>query len=511
MILGVIFDSPKLTFKKHLNYIIQETKKRLNTLRALSSIRWGANRNLLRRVYLSFIRSRIEYGIAIYGNLCQSDLRKLEVLQNQALRCILGARKTSPITSMEAEAYVLPIHIRIEYLQLKWYIKLMHRDENDNTLEQLKLHSHKENSPFKEETKALIGVMQVPSIQRVTTPVISPIPPWCDPKEHIYLDLPGRTGTMTATMQDLTEAVLEERFLGYTQIYTDGSKLESGSVSAAFYVPCLNKSVGWLMSPNHTILGAELFAMYKALEFSLSTNEIRKTNLVILSDSMSGLHLIRDGRCPSYKQMVYKIQILIEQKKRLSKVSFQWVKSHSNIRGNEIADKVAGMSHKNDKSVLTKLNYEEALKMLNSKLCDYWKRLWKFKVIYSGVGSFYSDMVEMPKLCLWKAHKSRSLECATTRLRLGHVGVGKHMHRFNMNDTAMCQFCNTEDDIRHFLLFCRRFNMSRTSLKTKLSNIQVEFNLKNIIGCGNFNAKKQRQIQKYLTEYLLGTDRVEKL
>lgn len=98
--LGVIFDSPKLKFNEHVEYLKVEGNKRINIMRALSSTKWGASKKLLWRVYISFIRSKIEYGCAVLGELSHKNVRKLEVLQNTALRCILGARQTCPIVSM---------------------------------------------------------------------------------------------------------------------------------------------------------------------------------------------------------------------------------------------------------------------------------------------------------------------------------------------------------------------------------------------------------------------------
>ena len=50
-VLGVIFDSPRLSFKPHINHLKIEGNKRMCILKAISSNRWGASRNLLRRVY----------------------------------------------------------------------------------------------------------------------------------------------------------------------------------------------------------------------------------------------------------------------------------------------------------------------------------------------------------------------------------------------------------------------------------------------------------------------------
>ncbi|KAF2346877.1 Reverse transcriptase domain [Trinorchestia longiramus] len=89
--LGIVFDAPRLTFAAHIGNLVGDLRKRLQVLRALSAARWGASRLLLRRVYIAFIRSKLEYGWPVWGELRSSSLKKLTVIQNTALRNILGA------------------------------------------------------------------------------------------------------------------------------------------------------------------------------------------------------------------------------------------------------------------------------------------------------------------------------------------------------------------------------------------------------------------------------------
>jgi hypothetical protein len=168
-VLGMIFDAPKLNFAKHVDALKIEGKKRLNFLRAISSAKWGADRNLLRQVYVSFVRSKLEYGSILFGELPQATLRKLEVLQNVGLRCILGARKTSPILSMEVESYIPPIGLRFRYLTAKWYIKLMHRNA---TVEILGLNTRSAPGTFGFRATTVLSLMHMPTVQRTPTDTI---------------------------------------------------------------------------------------------------------------------------------------------------------------------------------------------------------------------------------------------------------------------------------------------------------------------------------------------------
>ena len=65
-VLGILFDAPKLTFQAHITYLKNDCLRRLAPLQALSGSSWGASRLLLRQVYISFIRSKLEYGCVLF-------------------------------------------------------------------------------------------------------------------------------------------------------------------------------------------------------------------------------------------------------------------------------------------------------------------------------------------------------------------------------------------------------------------------------------------------------------
>ena len=48
--LGLLFDA-ELTFIPHINYLSNKCQKALNLLRVVSSMDWGADRNVLLRLY----------------------------------------------------------------------------------------------------------------------------------------------------------------------------------------------------------------------------------------------------------------------------------------------------------------------------------------------------------------------------------------------------------------------------------------------------------------------------
>ena len=91
---------------------------------------WGADRSVLLRLYRAFVRSRMEYGCAVFSSARKSYLKKLEPIQNQGLRICLGAFRTSPMQSLYVEANEPPLYLRFDKLCIQYALKLRSNPEN---------------------------------------------------------------------------------------------------------------------------------------------------------------------------------------------------------------------------------------------------------------------------------------------------------------------------------------------------------------------------------------------
>ena len=86
--LGICFDRT-LSFNQHAKQVKQKMEKRLNTLRVLSGTSWGCQREDLRLMYLSYVRSVVEYcGGAWMSSLSKTATEQIQVSQNKAARII---------------------------------------------------------------------------------------------------------------------------------------------------------------------------------------------------------------------------------------------------------------------------------------------------------------------------------------------------------------------------------------------------------------------------------------
>jgi ribonuclease HI len=293
---------------------------------------------------------------------------------------------------------------------------------------------------------------------------------------------------------------MDRFYPGHISIYTDGSRTEAGSVSAGVYIPQLSTATAWLLSPSHTVMGAELFAIFKALEMALNWMELKNHQVVIFTDSKASLHLILNTRRPNYSAVVFRIHSLLLQR-GLNTVAFCWVRGHSGIVGNEIADRTANLAHSADRSSCSILSFEESLRTISQAFNRHWHGHWVTQVADTGCGQFRHNLDNSITYIDYSS-LARPLQCAVARLRLGHAGVAAHRARFGMAATGICPVCQVEDNIAHFLLYCTRFTGPRAHFMSAVIALGLPWGLQAALGAG-ITKQQRHQIFSYLQQYLL--------
>ena len=82
--LGIWIDS-KLSLHKQVGYLRERTSARLAPMKHITTLSGGANYHVLRSFYVHAIRPIIEYSSPALANLTDTQIRSLEVAQNNAL------------------------------------------------------------------------------------------------------------------------------------------------------------------------------------------------------------------------------------------------------------------------------------------------------------------------------------------------------------------------------------------------------------------------------------------
>ena len=81
--LGMTFDH-QLTWKGHFDKLISRCNNDLNLMRMVSGTSFGADKKTLLMIYMSLIRSKLDYGCQAYMSTSPTQLARLDKIQNNA-------------------------------------------------------------------------------------------------------------------------------------------------------------------------------------------------------------------------------------------------------------------------------------------------------------------------------------------------------------------------------------------------------------------------------------------
>ncbi len=92
--LGVVFD-PELKFDKQVNAVVKSCFFQIRSIARLKPI---LSRKDLEKVINAFVLSRLDYCNVLYVESCQTNISRLQLVQNAAARLLVGAKKSHHIS-----------------------------------------------------------------------------------------------------------------------------------------------------------------------------------------------------------------------------------------------------------------------------------------------------------------------------------------------------------------------------------------------------------------------------
>ena len=104
-LLGVYVDK-SLDWKVHIQKLCGKISKKLGLLRRLKSV---IPQSALRKLFNAIVLPNFDYCDIIWGNCCQDTLHSVEMLQKQAARILLGARRYSHTQPLFARLKWIPL------------------------------------------------------------------------------------------------------------------------------------------------------------------------------------------------------------------------------------------------------------------------------------------------------------------------------------------------------------------------------------------------------------------
>lgn len=503
--LGLWLDH-SLRWAKHINELKCKISKLMNIFKVLVGPGWGMHPKHLRRLYISLIRSRLDYASFLYNSSCKIHLIKLDKLQNQCMRIIGGFIKSTPIHVMECELYIQPLHVRRYFLAGKFWLKAASLRNSEIITILVRLSDLCETFYWRRKSKPLLVVVHnsfvsIP-IHKSNNMEMYSLNTWLS-----YVDLSkvaicsiedinkSKKSYNSSVIKSMCNNFLENKYYDYYKIYTDGCKTKD-ECGLAIYDPQMGCSIQLRVNVRMSIMYVELIAIAEALSYVESLGPGR---YVILTDSKSSLqHLLR---CTSNFRGAPIAYVIIDSILNCSKdnkmIRLQWIPSHVGLLGNEEVDRLASQAATEGLHFDCLPYYTDLIYECKKKCTALWKEHFDERSLTKGI--WYKTIQPSLTRSPWfvRTDWNRSDVVLALRLRSGHIPLNSFAYLMKKTITPNCSECDVIENVYHILVECVRNEAERRSFCALF-----DICLNEVGRCNSILAKPDSKVAKKLIKFV---------
>lgn len=460
--LGVTIDGG-LRFNDHIEHLVRKCKQRVRILKSMASKDWGNPLEVQRTLFVQFVRPVLEYASSSFAPwISTTNMKRLDAIQNEALRTIAGLAQTCPKEFLRLETDIDPLNLRFAKNDLiLWdkYKRLPDTDERHRMASNSTTPRLTTRFGWSHQTQKRARELGLDTITRETT--TPPIPPWetFDNLSIRYVELEKKKSEYKP--QELRRMSLEQIEAIDTDltVYTDGStsgNQEKGG--AGIYIHDRNgETITTMCEPAGTYCSSysgECMALLHTLKW-IARSEIEwkeGKSILICTDSRSLTDALKQG---NWKDTDHWLR---ESKRTLigikSQITLMWIPSHVDIPGNEKADELASIGTTMDQEGIPVSH-----KIIKAKIK---RQGWSItheraRKIYKHRRSPINDVEKK-----WP----RRVRTLFARLRSGHaMQLKAYRHFIELEDDALCEEgCGKEETLEHMLCECVATEAARQRL-----------------------------------------------
>ncbi|XP_067137532.1 uncharacterized protein [Centruroides vittatus] len=396
------------------------------------------NEKFIKIIYKACIETIILYGAPFWAEAVDNvrTKKKLNKAQRLSLLRLCRAYRTAPTAALQVLSGVLLLNIRAKEEMWRWHLL------NGGTIDG--------------QDSELYKFMEIGLFPNLNEPLLSHLTSNLNGKPEVSEPHPSIAG-------DISILDFHDNPNYYIQIFTDGSKSHS-KVGSAFAVKECNNSNFSYQASYHlasicTITQAEQFAILQALKY-VNNSKIRNRHIRICSDSQVAIRRIVNNL--GSLSLLIREEILCSQ----NSVAFSWIRGHTGVEGNSLADSLAKQAATSSATPTYWEASDIAIKTtIHSTAIQLWQREWEDGHSRRATYQYF------PNISSRLQNKNFCANFHNTQLLTDHGNFRQYLHRFGLREHPYCD-C---DDISlqnatHLIFDCtkhdnHRINLERVTLK----------------------------------------------
>lgn len=485
--LGIHIDS-QLRWTVQSQEGVAKATKWIMQFKRLSRVSGGIKAKLMRQLYISVAIPKMTYALDVWytppsqavGQKRNTGsvgvLRQMQKLQRIATLSIVGGMKSTPTDLLDAHAKIFPIELT--------FLRICHRATvrlctlpNTHPLFQV-TRSAANSFIFKHQgpIEKLLKLFKIkPSKYETIAPNISP---------------PTLETAFTTLIAETREESMdsEKADTSLYRIYTDGSGYEGkAGASAVLYkrgteLPI--RSLQYHLGPltQHTTYEAEAVGAILAAWIIQTQPELIRSTVSIYTDSQALIKATKSRRNGSGSYLLTTFRALTRAVP--NELSLRWISGHTEVMGNEEADKLAkdaaqGESSPHDQLpplLRRPLPYSATARkqVYTTKINNMWVDLWSTSPRKERMDRIDPDF-PFKKFTQIQYKLSKAQSSLLIQLRSGHIPLNAHLHRLGCAETNKCPACDerrggarAKETVIHYLFECTAYRHERLDMDRAL-------------------------------------------
>jgi ribonuclease HI len=353
--LGVTIDD-KLNFNQHILRVTARAKGQLLVAGNALKRKFGPLPKPTQWLYEGAILPALTYAAFIwYKGITNKHRAKLCTLQRMGLSLMGNFRRATPNLSLEILFNVPPLDLKIEEIAMKTCLRLQPA-------------AWTAKSPyFRGHIETL--KLKMDGLFNASLDSITPCLVW---RQNYNVTIGDGTDPPTDSYD--------------WRGYSDGSLMEGKAAAGAaiFKGDRWAERLGCHLGENVTVYQAELIGIQLVVSYLLEQEATG--NICILVDNQASLKSLKSIDT-SVKTVMETKLLLNELGTRAENITLQYIKAHNDIRGNELADRIAKEYSQHDTAILTdaekRLNLPWAKKIIHGKIkaitTTKWESRWDLR------------------------------------------------------------------------------------------------------------------------------------